>query len=182
MWPSSLFSSRACLIESSWWGLWAETCGSWKRHTGSRSHRGTWAALSVSVVRLKVMFFLKLVISWAVNERKVGLFWALGGQERKLWLWFRLHSLTMCYFYSSLFFFAHSVIFLCKWEKWPNFTRLYCVWMWRCNLTKCWSESWVYGLSFQTLVYFHFVYIAFVCVCVCLLVCVSSCNGTSLRS
>lgn len=25
------------------------------------------------------------------------------------------------------FFFAHSVIFLCKWMKWPNFSRFFCV-------------------------------------------------------
>lgn len=30
----------ACLIESSWWGFWAEMCGSSQRDSGSRSHSG----------------------------------------------------------------------------------------------------------------------------------------------
>ena len=57
----------------------------------------------------------------------------------------------------SFHFFAHSVIFLCKWLKRPNFPRLYCVRMWRCNLTKCCSESWLSDLPTT----------AWVCVCVC---------------
>ena len=35
--PSSPLSGRACLIESSWRGFWAEMCGSSQRDSGSRS-------------------------------------------------------------------------------------------------------------------------------------------------
>lgn len=129
---------------------------------------GTWAALRGSVVRQKLCFYE----SWwcAASERK-----AAKGQKRKLWLWFRLHSkwqyaiFTLCFF--SLF--THSVIFLCSWMKWPNFSRLY--WMSRCNLTKCCSESWLYGFSFQTLVLFSLCIHTDVCVCV------PACNSTWLQ-
>lgn len=161
--PSSPLSSRACLIETSWRGFWVEMCGS-----SQRDSLCTWAALHGSVVRQKLCFYE----SWwcAANERK-----AAKGQKRKLWLWFRLHSQWQCAIFTLCFFslFAHSVIFLCKWMKWPNFTRLY--WMSRCNLTKCCSESWLYGFSFQTLCYFHFVYIQMF-VFVCLLVTVHDFN------
>lgn len=176
--PSSPLSSRACLIETSWWGFWAAMCGSSQRDSGSRSQAGYLSCPPWLCCQTKVMYLLRLVISQAAKKRKLILFWALDGQKRKLWLWFRLHSLTMCYFYSLfLLFFAHSVIFLCKWMEWPNFTRLYCVWMSRCNLTKCCSESWLYGLSFQTqqAILTSYALFLFVCVymCSCLLTCIS---------
>lgn len=80
----------------------------------------------------------------------------------------------------SFLFCPHCDFPICKWMKWPNFTKLYCVWMSRCNLTKCCSESWLYGLYFQTTDYFDFVCIACVCVCVCVFTCVPACSHTYL--
>lgn len=52
----------------------------------------------------------------------------ISAAEESLELWFPLHPLTMSYFYSLCpLFVAHSVIFLCKWMKWPDFTALLCV-------------------------------------------------------
>lgn len=173
--PSSPLCSRALFN----WKQLARVSGQRCAGPDNVTHiRGTWAA---PTCQTKVMFLLKLVICHGGSERKVWVLRALDGQRRKLRLWFRLHSLTMCYFYSLLLLFsAHSVIFLCKWMKWPNFTRLYCAWKLRCNLTKYCSESWLYGLPFQTQLFWLCVHCTFVCVCVCA-TCISLCYGACLQ-
>lgn len=173
MWPSSPLSSWACLIENSWQAFWAAMWASSQSDSGSPSRSGYLSCTPCLCCKTKAMFLLKLVISQAAKESLTVL-----SSERAKEKAVALVSIT--FVDNVLFLLFVFLLFLptlwfsyANGVKWPNFTSLYCAGMSRCNLTKCCSQSWLYGLSFQTLGYLDFVHI--ICVCGWLCMCVYMC-------